>query len=150
MPREPETLRAWMKAADTDLSRAIRIEAADAHGVVQCVTCPYLGFWSDGIMQAGHWIGKRQSIRFAEMGIHPQCRTCNCTGVAHQVAYSRDKIEMVSHAYERYMLERYGKRAMEAFRLFKECSIAWTVEELRVNRHWYKWRLKVAKEEKGL
>ena len=50
MPREPETLRAWMKAADIDLSRAIRIEASDAHGVVQCVTCPYTGFWSDGKM----------------------------------------------------------------------------------------------------
>ena len=84
------------------------------------------------------------------MGIHPQCRTCNCTGVSHQVAYSRDKIEMVSHAYEQYMLARYGEKAMDAFRVLKETSITLTVAEIRVNRHWYKWRLKVAKEEKGL
>ena len=101
-------------------------------------------------MQAGHWIGKRASIRFVELGIHPQCSTCNCTGVSHQAAYSRDKIEMVSHAYERYMVERHGVRATDALRVLKETSRTWTVEELRVNRQWYKWRLKVAKEEKGL
>ena len=150
MPREPATVRAWMKAADIDLSRAIRIEAADSHGVVQCVTCPYAGFWSDGKMSGGHWIGKRQSIRYVEMGINPQCSTCNCTGVAHQVAYARDKIETVTHAYERYMRRRYGERAMDALRRLKETSKTWTADELRMMRHWYKWRLKVAKEEKGL
>lgn len=139
-----------MKAADIDLSRAIRIEASDALGVVQCVTCPYQGFWSDGKMSGGHWIGKRASIRYVEMGIHPQCSTCNCTGVSHSVAYSREKIEMVSHAYERYMLERYGQKAMDALRVLKEMSIALTADEIRVNRHWYKWRLKVAKKERGL
>jgi len=150
MPREPKDLRGWLKATDLDLSKAIRIEAADARGVVSCVTCPYMGMWNDGKISAGHFKGKPQSIRFVELGIHPQCSTCNCTGVAHSVAYSRAKIEDVSQAYLRLMLARYGERAVEALLRLKSESKTWTPEELRVMRAWYKWRFNFAKEEKGL
>ena len=148
--REPDDLKGWLKATDKDLSKAIRIEAADARGVVSCVTCQYQGFWSDGKISAGHFTGKPQSIRFCEIGIHPQCSTCNCTGVAHSVAYSRAKIEDVAQAYLAYMLDRYGQRAVDALRRLKAESKTWTVEEMRVMRCWYKWRFKAAIEARGL
>ena len=150
MPREPADLKAWLKATDTDLSRVIRIESSDARGICKCVTCPYTGFWSDGKISAGHFIGKPQSIRYAEIGIHPQCSTCNCTGVSHSVSYSRAKIEDVAHAYQNYMLDRYGEKAIDALRRLKTESKTWTAEELRVMRCWYKWRFKIAINEKGL
>lgn len=150
MRREPRDLRGWLKATDMDLSKAIRIESSDARGICSCITCPYTGFWSDGKISAGHFLGKRQSIRYSEIGLHPQCSTCNCTGVAHSVAYSRAKIENVARAYQTYMLDRYGQQAVDALQRLNSESKTWSAQELRVMRCWYKWRFKAAIKEKGL
>ena len=150
MPREPADLRGWLKATDRDLSKAIRVEASDARGVCSCVTCDYRGYWNDGRISAGHFCGKPQSIRYCELGIHCQCSTCNCTGVAHSVAYSRAKIEDVAQAYLTFMIQRYGQRVVDAVRRLRSESKTWTAEELRVLRCWYKWRFKRAMKERGL
>lgn len=149
MSKEPRDLRAWLKATDIDLSRAIRIEASDSRGVCQCITCPAALQWDGGI-QAGHFKGKDDSIRFFEMGINCQCSTCNCTGLAHTAAWAGQKIEMVAHAYMKYMLGRYSLRGVDAFILLKNQEKHWTIEELRPMRIWYKVRLKEAKEARGL
>lgn len=149
MVKEPADHRGWIKATDRDFGRVIRIEASNESGVCKCVTCDHHGFW-DGGMHAGHFRGKRNSVRYLEMGVHPQCATCNVTGVAHSVAYSRQKIEAVAHAYLRYMLDRYGKRGVDAFYILEAQSINLLEADLRVKRHWYKWRLKVALRERGL
>lgn len=149
MPREPRDLRGWIKAAEKDLSKAIRMERSDPYGVCQCVTCPVRRFWSDGI-QAGHFLPKSDSIRFSEIGIHPQCKTCNCTGNSYAAAYSRHKIEDVAQAYLTYMLDTHGRYAVEALKVLKLEPKTWTWKELIVMRIWYKGRFKVAKEARGI
>jgi len=58
------------------LSKAIRMEAADSNGIVECVTCNCKKPWKQ--MQAGHLIGGRTNgVLFDERGIFPQCVGCN-------------------------------------------------------------------------
>lgn len=148
--REPTSLSKWIKATDVDFGRVIRIEASDARGVCKCVTCDYQGAWDGGGIHAGHFIGNNHSIRYVEMGVHPQCFSCNTTGKSWSLAYTRQKTETVSHAYQQYMLDRYGQPAIDALNRLKAETRTLVEAELRVRRCWYKWRLKVAKEEKGL
>ncbi len=150
MLREPSDIKGWLKATERDLSRAIRVEASDADGFCACVTCGDRHHWRSGKMHAGHFIGKPASIKFAEIGIHPQCRDCNTTGRSWSAHITRQKLENVSQSYLEYMLERYGPRAVEALRRLKNESKKWTVEELRVMRVWYKSRFDAAIKEKGL
>lgn len=149
MPNEPADLKGWLKATDIDFSKAIRIEASDQNGVCQCVTCGKRAFWNDR-MQAGHFIGKPDSIRYVELGVHVQCWICNTTGKSHSIDYTRQKTEEVAHAYMRFMLDRYGQRAIDALRRLKNESKTLRPEEMRVMRAWYKWRFQVAIKEKGL
>lgn len=149
MPNEPSTREGWIKATDIDFSRMIRVEASDSSGVCECVTCGKRAFWDDR-MHAGHFIGKPQSIRYVEMGVHVQCWQCNTTGKSHSIDYTRQKTEEVAHAYQTFMLARYGQRAIDALRRLKVESKQPLEEEMRVMRCWYKWRLKVAMKERGL
>lgn len=76
-------------------------------GEVACVTCGRTGPWKESKMHgapgmdAGHFLsGRRPSILFEEVGVHPQCTYCNRNDGAPQ-------------AYRIYMLDVYGEEVVE-------------------------------------
>ena len=72
--RDTDGLLKLKKRVWTELSKCIRMEAADEHGYCTCVTCGYQALWNSGEMHAGHFVdGRRNSIIFEESGIACQC-----------------------------------------------------------------------------
>ena len=68
MPREPKTLESWLRVTWIDFSIMIRVEAADAHGVCECVTCGLRKYWNRDI-HAGHCLAARymnSPVKFEE------------------------------------------------------------------------------------
>lgn len=60
------------------LQKLRRMEEADEHGMVECITCGYRSHWKK--MQGGHWIPRVHAFsRLAEWNVNPQCYGCNVT-----------------------------------------------------------------------
>ena len=112
-----------------DLQKAIRMEAADDRGICRCVTCGKKGHYKR--MQGGHFVpGRRQSILFIEENIHVQCINCNNY-------LSGNVME-----YERFMVNTYGKDAVDEIRALKNVVVSHTREELAEMQDGYKQRIK--------
>lgn len=151
MPREPRDRQSWLLATQSDFNRMIRVEAADDRGICTCVTCGKTRLWNDK-MDAGHFLaGSRQSIRFEESCVHPQCHSCNTGSCSHVNPWAGgQKKETVTIAYTRYMLERYGQDEIDRLIRLRETSRTWSIDELRVMRAEYKRRTSIARKEKVL
>jgi len=153
MPREPRDLKGWLKVTWADFSLMIRAEAADEHGMCECVTCGRRANWTGGGIDAGHFLaGRRLSIRFDEHCVHPQCRSCNSGSCVHVNRYaSAMRKETVAIAYTRYMMDTYGEDEIDRLNWLRDnVTKSYTVEELREMRAKFKQRTKVAIEENGI
>jgi len=158
MPREPTDLKGWLKATWIDFSIMIRAEAADVHGVCQCVTCDRKAHWKSGIIQAGHFLAYRypnSPVRFVERNVHCQCKHDNTDGFAsipHPGAIL--KRENVQIRYMTYMIKRYGLEEVERLQAMRSAGKCATgderIDQLRVMRAEYKQRAVKAIKEKGL
>lgn len=112
-----KSLRALKRKAWELLSRAIRLEAREADGLVTCVSCKRRMEWKQ--IQAGHWIdGRFNSILFDERGIHPQCSMCN-------VVHNGRKEE-----YFIFMEQKHGRDVMDELRRQRNDNRTFTPEEL--------------------
>ena len=114
-----------------DLQKAIRLEAANAEGIVECVTCGARREYRQ--MHAGHFIGGRtNSILFEESNVHPQCIRCNNFLGGNQESYAA------------YMVERYGANHVQYLHRLRGESWSWSREELLEMRERYRQRWKTA------
>lgn len=98
----PETLRA--KALKLfQLKR--RLESCNEDGYCACVTCGKVGHYTK--MQGGHFIpkGKSSYHAFNDDNVHVQCPGCNLYGMKHGIA---------AHNYTMFMIEKYGKKRVNA------------------------------------
>ena len=135
----------------------IRLEAADSHGVCECVTCGKRCYWNAG-MHAGHFLAARfanSPVKFEESNVHPQCRNCNTDGrVAWMRPHASKKQEQVQTRYMTWMIRKYGLEEVERLTLLRNNGKCATGEErisqLRLMRAEYKRRAAAAMEEKGL
>ena len=157
MPREPKTLESWLKNTWKDFSIMIRVEAADAHGVCECVTCGLRKYWNDDI-QAGHCLAARymnSAVKFEETNVACQCRNCNLDGrVAWLRPHASKKAEDVHGIFIEYTIDKYGRDELARLRLLRHTGEMKKgqarIDELRVMRAEYKRRAAVAIEDKGL
>jgi len=119
-----KTLTSVKKRAWKVFSEMIRRTRADDDGMAYCVTCKQefpdkakKVHWKE--LQAGHFIdGKGNAILFDELGVHPQCYSCNCMK-------SGNKIE-----YFRFMQEKYGDEVIDYLRRKKHQTKKFTIDEL--------------------
>jgi hypothetical protein len=102
---------------DRELSRFVRMSAADEGGTVQCVTCGKLAHWQE--VDCGHYI-KRQhrSTRWDVRNVAPQCRRCNrfAGGVMDEFAS--------------YIIRAHGLPGLEELMMLKHATKKWTRAEL--------------------
>ena len=157
MLREPKTLESWLKLTWDDFSIMIRVEAADAHGVCECVTCGLRKYWNDGI-QAGHCLAARymnSPVKFEETNVACQCRNCNLDGrVSWMRPHASKKAEDVHGIFIEYTIDKHGRDEVPRLRLLRNTGKMATgqerIDELRVMRAEYKRRGAKAIKEKGL
>ena len=136
----------------------IRVEAADAHGVCECVTCGVKKHWRSGYIQAGHCLAARypnSPVKFEETNVAPQCRNCNLDGrVSWMRPHASKKAEDVHGLFIEYTIDKYGRDELARLRLLRSKGQMATgqarIDELRVMRAEYKRRAAVAIEDKGL
>jgi len=128
------------KLLDRDFSEYIRLRDANSQGYVSCITCGKYFYWSDGHhINCGHFISrKRKSVRFNEINCHGQCVTCNYHNHGEPDIY-------------RYRLvEIYGKEVVENLESESRLGSRLSNEEMREKIVYYRNRVKLLKEEKGL
>ena len=119
-----------------DLQKAIRMEAADDRGMCRCVTCGKRDHYKR--MHGGHFVpGRRMSVLFIELNIHPQCIHCNNY-------LSGNVME-----YERFMLESYGQDVVDEIRDAKNRTATFSRCELADMRDESKRRIKVQEQRIG-
>ncbi len=130
------------------LSKALRLEAADDRGNCVCVTCGARQPWQE--TDAGHWIsGRRESILFAEDGIHPQCHKCNRYHHANPWGVTAKK-KAVDEAYDAWMLKEYGQGRLDELLKRNQVSKTHSLGELLEMIEGYRLRVKFQKKTKGL
>ena len=142
VPGEPEKTRAigtqklrGMVARDFQLM--IRMEAADDHGMCQCVTCPSIQHYKE--MDAGHFIGGRNNAAlFCELNCHPQCKTDN--GQRHG-----GKPEV----YAQFILETYGQQALDYLNTLRHATVKYYRSDYLEMRAEYRARIKIQKQRLG-
>jgi len=88
----------------------------------ECFTCRFV--YDTANEQAGHFIpGRSGSILFVIELVNPQCFRCNINLKGNWIAY------------EKRMIEIYGKEKVEEFKLLKNRTVQWKeweYEELRI------------------
>ena len=158
MPNEPKSLEAWLRATWKDFSIMIRVEAADAHGVCECVTCGLKKHWRSGFIHTGHFLAARyanSAVKFEISNVAVQCRNCNTDGrVAQWRPHASKKTEDVHRMFMKWMIKHHGLKEVERLELLRNTGKMATgqarIDELRVQRAEYKRRAAEAMEEKGL
>lgn len=160
MPNEPKTLEAWLRATWKDFSIMIRVEAADAHGVCECVTCGLRKYWKTGAghIHAGHCLAARymnSPVKFEETNVATQCRNCNTDGrVSWMRPHASKKAEDVHGIFILYTIDKHGRVELDRLRLLRNTGKMATgqvrIDELREMRAEYKRRAAETMEDKGL
>lgn len=113
-----QTKKSLKAKAWKEFSRYIRQKYANQNGMVTCVTCGVQKHWKQ--MQAGHFVpGRTNAILFEEIGVHPQCYSCN-------VGRSGNLIE-----YFLFMEKTYGRDVIEKLRTLKNTVKKSTLKELQ-------------------
>jgi len=156
MPKKP-TLDSLLKLTWSDFSIMIRVEAADANGVCECVTCGLRKYWNNHI-HAGHCLAARymkSPVKFEETNVAPQCRNCNTDGrVSWMRPHASKKAEDVHGLFIEYTIDTHGRDELNRLRLLRNTGKMATgqerIDELLIMRAEYKQRAAKAKEEKGL
>ena len=152
---KPKGISGWLNVTWRDFSRMIRVEAADARGVCECVTCGHRAHWSSGIIQAGHFLNYRypmSPVRFEETNVYPQCRHCNTVGrVATYVPRASHVQETVKMRFLTHVIKLHGMEEVERLELLRNTGrVDYTEEKLMLMRAEYKRRADKAIKEKGL
>lgn len=77
-----------------NFSLFIRARDADSNGYVKCISCNTTKQWRDGI-DAGHFIprGSDSALKYNEMNVNGQCRSCNHFKSGNIVEYRVGMIE---------------------------------------------------------
>ena len=99
------------------LQKLVRMKAADANGIVECVTCGKSVHWKEA--DGGHYISRTYSKhKLLEENIHPQCKGCNRFG------------HKCHDDYSLYMIEVYGKDFVQWLTDTKREVIKWNRADL--------------------
>lgn len=114
------------------LQKAIRMEAADDHGQVVCVTCGKVDAWNSGFsMQCGHFVaGRSTGVLFDERNLHVQCNRCNVYLHGNQEAYAA------------FMLSKYGQAVIDELRALRKQTVKLYRSDLLAMRQQYLDRIK--------
>ena len=110
--------KAKIKAADRVFSKYIRLR--DSHGDSYFVCCSCGRTLPYEQADAGHFVNRRwMALRYDEMNVHAQCRSCNRFDEGNNVGYMR------------FMQRKYGDSAIDLL-LMKKVSYSWTDFELDI------------------
>lgn len=122
-----------------EFQRAVRIEAADSDGWVQCVTCSNRDRWDSGTMHAGHFVsGRKGSVLFDKRNVAVQCNRCNTYLGGNQEAYAK------------YMRKRYGQKVIDELLRLRNETTEYTRDKLVEMRIEYMDRVKREKRRLGI
>lgn len=158
MPNEPKSVEAWLRATWKDFSIMVRVEAADAHGVCECVTCGLRKHWNSGFIHTGHCLAARymnSPVKFEITNVAVQCRNCNTDGrVSWMRPHASKKAEDVHGIFIEYTIDTHGRDELARLRLQRNTGKMKTgqerIDELRIMRAEYKRRAAKAIVDKGL
>ena len=104
-------------------------------GTCVCITCGRSHEWNSGLIDAGHYLGTRNSVCFIEMNIHCQCGHCN-----------RFASGLKNSKYAKWMEANYPEDELSLLQQLNNQSVSFSKEGLVVMRLAYTARLKAAKE----
>jgi hypothetical protein len=139
-PIAEKTQRELEKTLDRIFSEYIRLRDADDNGWVRCITCGRAYPWKGTRnLHDGHFISRKvKATRYNEMNNHGQCESCN------------DFNHGVNHVYRLYLVNRYGKEAVE--QLEYEAMLGGSYDRFWLQQKITEYREKVRrlKAEKGL
>ena len=94
------TTRSLLDEAAKLTQKLVRMKAANAFGIAQCVTCGKEESWKD--LDGGHFVPRaHKKHKLREENIHPQCRYCN--------RYRNGALG----EYTLYMIDMYGRDFVE-------------------------------------
>ena len=95
------------------------LKAADAEGIVFCVTCGRADRYNSKAMQAGHYYSRMHSATlFCTINCHPQCSRCNGDLSGNMTAYHK------------WMQGEYGTYVQEWLEAEHNKIKQWTKREL--------------------
>jgi len=127
----------YLKTADSNFSKFIRLRDADENGMIHCISCGRLVFWKNA--DAGHFI-KRQhkALRFNEQNTNGQCKKCNCFEQGNDTMYAVG------------LVKKYGKNIINELYTAKNETIHLGEFELKVIAEHYKEKFELLRKQKGL
>jgi len=126
-----------LKTADSYFSKFIRIRDADEDGIIRCISCDKPVHWEKA--DAGHFV-KRQhkSLRFSEINVNGQCRSCNWLLQGNDIHYAKG------------LEEKYGKGTVKDLILLKNNTFHLGEFELKIISDHYKEKFETLRKQKGL
>lgn len=90
-----------IKKLDTVFSEYVRLRDSDVNGYCKCISCSTRKYYKE--MDAGHYINrKHMSLRYDEVNVNAQCRSCNRFDEGNIPAYGLALI----HLYGKNIIER--------------------------------------------
>jgi len=120
--------------AATSLQHMVRIEAADARGIITCCSCGTTQHYkrADGghFIPRGHW-----ATVLDERNVNPQCKYCNRFPTADTLI-----------RYTAWMVKTYGQDVVDELQRLKKTHRKWTKEELVYERIGFIDRIKAAEQ----
>jgi hypothetical protein len=129
--------RELVPVLDHEFSLWTRLSAAGANGVVYCCTCGKPMLWNEATL--GHFISRaHESVRFDVMNTSVQCVYCN--------SYRQGE----PHLFRKYLVDKYGEKAIQAMELRAQMKSGETVETLREKIFFYREQVKKLKRDKAL
>lgn len=138
-PKEPKrkSLSSAIRKLDGVFSEYIRLRDSRPYGYkyFKCISCGRVLPYEDA--DCGHFIGRtHMSTRFDEKNCSAECRHCNRFGSDHIIYY------------ERNLVQRYGKEAVDMLIARGRASKKWTAWELDILTRHYKEEIKKMKSER--
>lgn len=122
---------------DTIFSEFIRLRDSIEDGICRCISCGKTDHYKK--MDAGHFINRKHlSLRFSEVNVNAQCRSCN--------RFDEGNFE----GYRRGLIKKYGPEIIEKLYALKNLSQKFTKFEIDASVKYYKEKVKLLKKEKGL
>jgi hypothetical protein len=126
-----------VKVLDREFSLFVRLSGADKSGLVKCVTCGSIHYWSK--ITLGHYISRsHHSVRWNLHNVGPQCVRCNSY-------HGGEQYKMRAH-----LIRLYGEKAIKKLEEWADMTRTETADSLRMQVIEYREKVKRLKIETGL
>lgn len=122
-------------SADRLFSIYIRLRDSDENGYGRCISCGKIVHWKDA--DAGHFVNRKHlNLRYDEMNVNLQCRSCNRFDEGNSAGYTQG------------LIKKYGENIIEVLRVKKSFIKKYSPFDYGVLCEYFKNKIKRIKKSK--